>query len=95
MADDILPSRAVDVRFSNVNGQPMLVKGLNAFELDEVGTRIWQLCDGMTPISVMVSELSAIYDVDPGVLEADIKEYLAELDDNGLLEPIFPGMPHA
>jgi pyrroloquinoline quinone biosynthesis protein D len=86
MADDLLPSRAVDVRFQDVNGQPMLVKGLNAFELNEIGTKIWRLCDGMTPVAAMVSELSASYDVDPGVLDADIKEYLAELNDNGLLE---------
>jgi hypothetical protein len=86
MADDILPSRAVDVRFSNVNGQPMLVKGLSAFEMDEVGAKIWQLCDGGTPVTAMVDKLTAMYDVDPGVLEADIKEYLAELNENGLLE---------
>jgi hypothetical protein len=55
--------------------------------LNEVGARCWQLADGRT-FAEILEELLNEYHVERNQLEADMRAFLAELDDRGLLEQI-------
>ena len=49
------------------------------FSLDEVGARIWQLCDGKHSRADIVRDLCEEYDVEPGVLQSDLDGLLTKL----------------
>lgn len=46
--------------------------------LNILGTEVWKRCDGKS-IDDIVSDLLEVFDVEPGVLKEDIKEFLSEL----------------
>ena len=54
-------------------------KGGEYFALDEVGSRIWALCDGKMSREDITRVLCAEYDVDPATMRADLDDLLAEL----------------
>lgn len=49
------------------------------YRLDEVGARIWELCDGARSVSDIVGVLCDEYDAPPATVEADTRDLLAEL----------------
>jgi len=49
------------------------------FTLDEVGTRVWELCDGRHRVAEVVSKLHAEYDAPLGAIQADVLELLDDL----------------
>ncbi len=49
------------------------------YALDEVGSRVWQLCDGTRTVSDIVATLSEEYAVSPDTIERDSLELLEEL----------------
>jgi pyrroloquinoline quinone biosynthesis protein D len=49
------------------------------FALDEVGVRVWGMCDGAHSVAQMVALLAAEYDAPAATIEADVVELLAEL----------------
>jgi len=46
--------------------------------LNMLGTEIWKRCDGR-PLDDILSELTALFDVEPAVLREDALAFLAEL----------------
>jgi hypothetical protein len=56
------------------------------YSLDEVGARIWGLCDGTHTVASMLNILSQEYDAPAEVLEADVCELLADLLHEQLVE---------
>lgn len=56
------------------------------FGLDVVGARTWTLLAASPSIQAAFDSLLAEYDVEPGVLRADLEEFVAELVAKGLLE---------
>jgi coenzyme PQQ biosynthesis protein PqqD len=55
------------------------------FALDEVGGRIWELCDGSRSIAEISDALAEEYDADASVIQADAVELLRELQDERLV----------
>lgn len=49
------------------------------FTLDEVGARIWELCDGSHDVADVVSTLHAEYDAPLKSIQTDVLELLDEL----------------
>jgi hypothetical protein len=60
----------------------------NAFfyHLDEVGSFIWNLCDGRHTVRQISDALVEEYEVEPGEAARDCLEFIQELVDQGLLE---------
>ena len=56
------------------------------FGLDETGTRMWQLLTTLPTIDAAYHELLAEFDVEPGLLRANLTELLERLVENGLLQ---------
>jgi coenzyme PQQ biosynthesis protein PqqD len=57
----------------------------NYYSLNDIGGRIWELCDGNRSVSQLVVALTAEYDAPAEVLEEDIVELLEGLQNGKLI----------
>ncbi|MCU1426503.1 MAG: PqqD family protein [Actinomycetia bacterium] len=57
------------------------------FALNEVGARVWELCDGARSVDEIVDVIAGEYDADGATVRTDVVELLAELVDERLLAP--------
>jgi hypothetical protein len=55
------------------------------YSLNDIGGRIWELCDGNHSVSQVVVAIAAEYDAPPAVLEKDVVELLGGLQDGKLI----------
>jgi coenzyme PQQ biosynthesis protein PqqD len=55
------------------------------FALDEVGARIWSLCDGSREVVEVASALATEYDAPAAVIERDVVELVEELRKQSLI----------
>jgi hypothetical protein len=55
------------------------------FALNEVGSRIWELCDGTHRVEQMVCILAKEYDAPAEILQTDIRELLEDLRSKNLI----------
>ncbi len=55
------------------------------YTLDEVGSRVWQLCDGAHTVSEVVAIIGQEYDAPVEVIKADVLELLTDLADEQLV----------
>jgi coenzyme PQQ synthesis protein D (PqqD) len=58
------------------------------FGLDEVGTEIWNLLTTGAAKAAIVEALLAKYEVDAGELAADVSDFIATLETNGLVRAV-------
>jgi hypothetical protein len=49
------------------------------YALNEVGNRIWELCDGTQGVAQLVSTLAKEYDAPAKIIEMDVMEVLEDL----------------
>ena len=57
----------------------------NYYSLNDIGGRIWELCDGNHSVLQLVTILSTEYDASPEVLEKDVEELLEALRNGKLI----------
>ena len=57
----------------------------NYYSLNDIGGRIWELCDGNRSVSQLVAAIAAEYDAPTAVLEKDIVELLEGLEEGKLI----------
>ena len=57
----------------------------NYYSLNEVGGRIWELCDGNRSVSQLIATLAAEYNVSNETLEKDVCEVLEDLENGKLI----------
>ena len=55
------------------------------YTLDEVGARIWDLCDGTRPVADVVALLHADFDAPIAAIQADVLELLDDLARDALI----------
>jgi coenzyme PQQ biosynthesis protein PqqD len=55
------------------------------YALNEVGNRIWELCDGTRGVAQLVSELAKEYDAPAKIIETDVLEVLNDLRSKNLI----------
>ena len=53
------------------------------YTLDEVGARIWELIDGQRRVKEIRDAIVEEYEVSPGVAEADLVEFVQQLEEMG------------
>ncbi len=56
------------------------------FGLDPVGARIWNLIREPTTFADVRDALIHLYDVEPHTLESDLRDFLSQLAEQGLVE---------
>lgn len=80
------PKRALSVRFRKIGQRMFLIKGIDCFELDEVGYQIWNLCDGEHSLDQIADQIAVAFPgSDRQVVAADSEEFLASLRESGLV----------
>lgn len=74
-------ARYQQVIFQQVDGKQVLLNLADGqyYALDEVGSRIWALCDGTRAVSEIALLLSEEYDAPPETIESDALELLEDL----------------
>jgi coenzyme PQQ biosynthesis protein PqqD len=55
------------------------------FALNEVGARVWELCDGEHGLAEIVSSIEAEFEAPRGVIEKDVRALLDELETDHLV----------
>lgn len=78
--------RAFDVRTDTASGSILLVRGMDAYELDPVGVEVWTLCDGQHTEDQIVDQVAAKWSTDRDVVSQDVRSFVGELTAAGLLE---------
>jgi hypothetical protein len=61
------------------------------YNLNEVGAFIWKLIDGRTSLRQIVDAVRAEFEVAPGDAEEDTLQFIAVLEEAGMIEPSGPG----
>ncbi len=76
-----------DAVFRDLDGEGVVLNLSSGvyFGLNEVGTRIWQLVDGLGTLSAVRDSLAREFEVDPDVAGRDLLDLVAQLADRGLV----------
>jgi len=92
----IVRSTAIAARM--IGGEMMIMSAVDStfFTLNEVATLIWQLADGQTPLSEIISKrICKEFEVTPEQAQKDAGQFVAELSQHGILlvsdQPIASG----
>jgi len=80
------PVPTAGVLVQEMNGTRLLLdpETGNYFTLDEIGSRVWTLCDGREAVAI-ADELSAEYDAPSSQIRDDVLELLRELASERLI----------
>ncbi len=76
--------------FGRVVGFLFFVPENRPIVLDEVGTRVWELCDGENTVSQIVNALAKEYKLGRREVEASLTEYLKTLGQRGMVGFLIP-----
>ena len=82
-----VPARSERVVSQQAQGEQVLL-ALDTgryYTLNDVGSTVWALCDGTTALASVVEAVCAEFDAPPEVVEADVRELMSELIDEGPL----------
>ncbi|MFW5866958.1 MAG: PqqD family protein [Armatimonadota bacterium] len=88
MVEVIVPRRK-DM-FGRVMGFLFFVPESRPITLDEVGTRVWHLCDGEHTVEEVVRSLSKEYKLQRREVEVSLTEYLRTLGKKGMVGFLIP-----
>ena len=80
------PARRPGVVAQSADGTHVLLDTTSGayFTLDEVGGRVWELCDGR-PVTSIAEALCAEFEAPQATIERDVLELLEELRGEGLV----------
>jgi hypothetical protein len=81
------PRHAPGVQANAAHGRVVLVRREDdAFQLlDELGTRIWELCDGQRTLDDVIAQIATDSDQTPAAVAGDVREWISELRTEALL----------
>lgn len=80
--------KKLGVVLSKVDNGFVLIKGNEVFTVNEIGARIFDLCNGQNPVGIISEKLASVYDLNQLDIESDVRDYLAELISNDLIKVI-------
>ncbi len=75
------PLRGTHVLSQGVPGKVVLLtpEDGNYFSINEVGARVWELCDGARSVAEIIATIADEYDAPVETIEVDVRELLEEL----------------
>ena len=85
----LYPARSSHIAARMLAGEMMIMSSRDAtlFNLDDVGSVIWEAADGHTPLEeIVVSHVCAQFDVAPEVALPDAESFVRELAAHGIME---------
>jgi hypothetical protein len=85
MATYVARSKQVAARMLGGEMMIMSPRDTTLFNLNDVGSVIWESADGKTPLDDIVARLCAEFDVAPEVARQDAETFIQELAEHGIL----------
>jgi coenzyme PQQ biosynthesis protein PqqD len=81
------PRQRDGVLAQEAQGQTVLLRldDGSYYALDEVGARVWELCDGERSVEAIVTVMREEFDAPADTIAADVLEFVAELRGEQLL----------
>lgn len=70
------------------DGEFIIVKGKELFKLNEVGARIFELCNESNDKNDIIDKLSKYYNICPKEIEEDIKYFIDEMVNMQIIKAI-------
>jgi hypothetical protein len=90
-------ARSTEIAARVLDGEMMIMSGRNSmlFNLNDVGTLIWQAADGVTSLDDIVAQkVCAEFEVEPAQALPEAEAFVRELAEHGILlisdQPITP-----
>lgn len=82
--------RRSDVRYRVIEDEAVVVRQTDAevLVLNAVGARVLDLIDGSSPVRTVLDTVLSEYEVEPARLRTDILDFLRQLSEAGVLEPL-------
>ena len=82
-----LPCRSERIAYRVVGGEAlvMVVDKKTLHRLNDVGSRVFELCDGQTSVDAIVEAIVREFAVDAPTARADVETFIAELAATGAL----------
>lgn len=80
------PQQIFNIRMVVIQGRSFLTQFNVSYEIDEVGLRIWELCDGEHTIDEIATTIIQEYDAPYDRVLADCQDFVADLTHKGLLQ---------
>ncbi|MGO4884742.1 MAG: PqqD family protein [Bryobacteraceae bacterium] len=80
-------ARSKQVAARMLGGEMMIMspRDTTLFNLNDVGSVIWQSADGQTPLDDIVARLCAEFDVTPEVARHDAETFIQEMAGHGIM----------
>ena len=81
-------ARSREIAARELDGEMMIMSDRDStlFNLNELGTMIWQAADGATSLEVIVKQRICVeYDVEPAEALKDADTFVRELADHGIM----------
>jgi hypothetical protein len=87
MKIDSQVTRTADILTQNIEGTVVLLKVEDGqcFTLEEVGSRVWDLCETTTQVSDIVAAICAEYEAPRETVEGDVIDLLSDFAHEGLI----------
>ena len=84
---DIYVARASEIAARMLGGEMMIMspRDTTLFNLNDVGSVIWESADGKTPLDEIIARLCAEFDVTPDVARQDAETFIQELAEHGIM----------
>ena len=84
---DVRPRQAEASASRIIDGEVLIVQSDEGFVsvLNDVGTLVWELCDGTRTVADIIEAVCREYDVTEETARTDTLEFLRELDEKGLV----------
>lgn len=71
--------KTLGARLSKHNDEFVIIKGTNVFKVNEVGARIFELCNENYDEQSIIEKLSIFYNTSEKEIEEDIKGFISEM----------------
>ena len=87
MSNTEVPRRSERTAFRVVSGEGLLmvIDRRELHRLNAVGTRVFELCDGITTIAGIVDAIATEFEVDVTTASGDVQRFLSELNAAGAI----------
>lgn len=87
ISDDAVVTRVDNVLSTDLGGELVMMhlESGSYFSLRETGFRIWELIETPRPVADIVQTMSSEYDVDADTCAADVRGFIAEMQDAGIV----------
>jgi Coenzyme PQQ synthesis protein D (PqqD) len=82
-----MPCRSERIAYRVIGGEAlvMVVDRKALHRLNDVGSRVFELCDGQTSIDAIVEAIVVEFDVDAPTARADVQAFIRELAATGAI----------